>query len=551
MLQQWKKLVILCIIFLYSPLMPLWAKADALLFLNQEEKAWLMQKNVPVKVGITMIPNQVLISGKGYYQGFSIDLFHLIEKKLGITFVYVYFKTWDQLIDAAKRREIDVVFSAQKTFSRLSYLDFTDTVLVQQNKIIVNMKNDRYTTVDSLLEHKVAITSGSAIEEFLRDNYPKIILVPGKNEQDVLTQVSKGEVDAAISELVRASYYIKQYNLSNLHISGDLGYDYHLRVASRRDWPILNVILSKTISNIPKEKIEALQLKWGYIKDEVVFFDKQMFIYLALVFGTILPFSFYLYRVNRRLQKEIVIRKEALEKVVKMRKSRLHQMSETVSMIAHQWKQPLNNLSLINMQLILKYRKGKLNDEALVYFQENSQRQIVLMTTTIDDFRDFFKVEEEKRIFDVQETVENLLSIITPIFDKHGIQIVYQTRQDEVFEVTGYTNALLQILLNIVNNAKDALLAHAAIQEKRIIIKIERKEDQIVIVLEDNAGGIPEEIIDRVFDPYFSTKKEKNGTGLGLYMAKTILEEQMDGQIDVTNAQNGASFTIELKASNR
>jgi len=548
MLHFWKNFIIVCIFFLYSSFFTLSLRAESSLFLNQEEKTWLSKRKKPIKVGITMIPNQILISQNGDYLGFSMELFHLIEKKIGISFQYIYFKTWNQLITAAKQKEIDIVFSAQKTFSRLSYLDFTDTVLVQQNKIIVNMENDSYRTIETLLGHTVAVTSGSAIEEFLRENYPKIILVDGKNEQDVLTLLSQKKVDAAISELVRASYYIKKYNLAHLHIAGDLGYDYHLRIASGRDDPMLNVILSKAISHIPKEKIEALQLKWGYIKDEVIFFDKQMLIYLALVFGTILPFSFYLYRVNRRLEKEIMSRKAALEKVVKMRKSRLHQMSEIVSMIAHQWKQPLNNLSLINMQLILKYKKGKLNDDALEYFQNNSQRQIALMTTTIDDFKDFFKVEEEKKTFNVRETIQNLLSIVKPIFDKDEIYIFYKVQEDEALLIEGYTNALLQIFLNIVNNAKDAFLEQEIVKKRYIKITAQKREDQIIILLEDNAGGIPKEILEKVFDPYFSTKKKKNGTGLGLYMAKTILEDQMNGQIDVSNGESGACFKIELRA---
>jgi len=546
MIKQKHKLIgFLIVLFLLSR----YLMAQDITLLNQKERNWLAEHPAPLRVGITMIPNQVLTGKKGEYSGFSIDLFKMIEKQIGRPFAYVYFQRWDALIDAARKKQIDIIFSAQKTPSRLSYLDFTDTVLVQQNKIIVNIDNDRFTSISSLFGHRVAVTSGSAIEEFLRYNYPQLKIVKAEDELEVLRLVSMQKADAAVSELVRASYYMKQYDLGNLRIAGDLGYDYHLRIASRRDQPMLNVILSKIVSALPQDQIDALRLKWGYIKDEVVFFDKQMMIYIALVFGTILPFSFYLYRVNRRLEREIVSRKEALEKVVKMRRSRLNQMSEIISMIAHQWKQPLNNLSLFNMQIILKYQKGKLDDEAIKYFQENSQKQIALMSSTINDFKDFFKVEEEKRCFNVTETIENLLNILSPVFQKDEIVIDISYDTNSAYKVIGYSNALLQILLNIVNNAKDALIEKKDAGDRRIAILLYQEEEHVIISIEDNAGGIPDEIIDRVFDPYFSTKK-KNGTGLGLYMAKTILEEQMEGYIDVQNSAKGALFTIRLKKHN-
>ena len=310
---------IFLIVSLFS-LIPLSANESSASFLNQEEKVWLEQLDRPLRVGVTQIPNQMLVSKNGTYRGFSIDLFQMIGERLGIGFDYIYFKSWGSLIEAARKRQIDIVFLLQKTPLRHSYLDFTDTVVSQQNKIIVDVKKDTNgITIEALRGRKVAVTQGSAIEEYLKTTYPDILLIPVKTELEVLTSVADGSVDAAISESVRASYYIEQYDLNSLHIAGDLGYDYHLSIGSRNDLPILSVILSKTVTNIPVNQFEALRLKWGYTKDKVVFFDSQTMIYIGIVFGIIfgiiLPFSLYLYFVNRHLQREIEARKQALEEL--------------------------------------------------------------------------------------------------------------------------------------------------------------------------------------------------------------------------------------------
>ncbi len=304
--------ILFCMLFLHN----VSANEQPSGFLNQKEKTWILQQKEPIKVGTTSIPNQVLLGHEGEYRGFAIDLFRLIEKEAGITFNYVYFKTWDELIDAAKQKKIDIVFLLQKTPSRLAYINFTDTVLSQQNKIIVNVDNDSGTTsVENLEGKKVAVTKGSAIHAYLQFTYPLIKLLPVKTELEALQVVAERSADAAISEAVRASYYIEKYDLDSLRIAGDLDYDYHLSIGNRNDLPVLSVILSKTVTHIPPQKIEALQLKWGYTQEKSYFLDQQVLIYLAIAFGIILPFSLFLLYLNQHLQREIVVRKRAVEEL--------------------------------------------------------------------------------------------------------------------------------------------------------------------------------------------------------------------------------------------
>ncbi|MEM7180195.1 MAG: diguanylate cyclase [Spirochaetota bacterium] len=284
-------------------------------FLSQSESQWLKDRKDPIKVGITPIPGQVIRGKKNSYSGFTIDLFRNLEDKIGTKFQLVAFNSWDDLIDSARRREIDVIDLAQKTQLRLTYFDFTDTVLSLQNKIITRTEIRNELSVDDLPGMSVAVSKGSAILEHLQIYFPKIKLIPTSNAKEALNLVENKKVDAAISGSVRASHYIKELNIKNLHIAGDLEYDYRLRIASRNDLPELNIILSKAASQISSDELQALYLKWGYVKDKETYFDKQTLIYIGIAFGIIIPFTIYLSFLNTHLRKEIIERKKALSEL--------------------------------------------------------------------------------------------------------------------------------------------------------------------------------------------------------------------------------------------
>ena len=246
--------------------------------------------------------------------------------------------------------------------------------------------------------------------------------------------------------------------------------------------------------------------------------------------------------LHKKIEAEVSKNKQ--QQILMMQQSRLAQMGEMIAMIAHQWRQPLNNLSLANQLLVLKYEKGQLDDKTMEYFKNNSKKQINNMSETIDVFRDFFKSRKTGQIFYINDTVNSILDMTRAIFMTKGIKISFNDKKP--YAIFGYPNDLGQVLLNIINNAKDALMLIDK-KNKYINIKIEEKNDKIIICIADNAGGIKEEIKDKIFDPYFSTKDEKNGTGLGLYMSKMIVEKKFNGKIDVINSNEGTIFKIFLK----
>ena len=213
---------------------------------------------------------------------------------------------------------------------------------------------------------------------------------------------------------------------------------------------------------------------------------------------------------------------------------------EMIGAIAHQWRQPLNAVSLSIQNLKYDYINGDIDEKFIEEYIEENKKTIRFMSKTIDDFRSFFRVDKEKIDFKIKETVESVISMQSAQLKSHEITLHIA---GEEFEYFGLKSEFQQVILNIINNAKDALIENN-INNPLIDIKIDAKKKQVSI--EDNANGIPQDVIERIFEPYFTTKEQGKGTGMGLYMSKMIIEDNMDAILKVENIDNGAKFTIDL-----
>jgi len=225
-------------------------------------------------------------------------------------------------------------------------------------------------------------------------------------------------------------------------------------------------------------------------------------------------------------------------------RARLAQMGEMIGNIAHQWRQPLNSLGLIIQKISLYHNNGLLDDEKITSSIDKSMNIIESMSDTIDDFREFFKPNREKEVFSLHDAIHKSYDIINPSFNQ--IAILCEFNIDEDISVLGYQNEFSQVVLNILNNAKDALVKNE-VKEPHIKINTVKDGDNAIIEISDNAGGIPDFAINKVFNPYFSTKGKEKGTGIGLYMSKMIIEDHMNGELKVENRDDGACFSIHLK----
>lgn len=221
--------------------------------------------------------------------------------------------------------------------------------------------------------------------------------------------------------------------------------------------------------------------------------------------------------------------------------SRQAAMGEMLGNIAHQWRQPLNAMGILIQNLLEFEIAGKLNRTYLENNVIRSMDLILHMSRTIDDFRNFFKPNKAKTVFSLKSAVESALSFVSASLKDHGINISVDCDND--ISVSGYPNEFSQVLLNIFNNTLDAVKERNP-ADPHIIVRIFQDGKRSVMSIADNAGGIGDDALGKVFDPFFTTKEM--GTGIGLYMAKTIIEKNMGGKLNARNTGNGAEFIIEL-----
>ena len=224
---------------------------------------------------------------------------------------------------------------------------------------------------------------------------------------------------------------------------------------------------------------------------------------------------------------------------IMLQQSRLAQMGEMISMIAHQWRQPLSAISATSGNLTLKAKLDMLDNDTAVELGEKISQYAQHLSATIDDFRDFFKPNKEVIEITYTELVQSVLSIIEDSIHTKNIKLKQNLQSEGILST--YPNEIKQVILNLIKNAEDILL------EKEIehpTITIETQDN--ILIVKDNAGGVPTDIIEKIFDPYFSTKTQKDGTGLGLYMSKTIIEEHCGGSLKVYNDEFGAVFEMKL-----
>jgi len=252
-------------------------------------------------------------------------------------------------------------------------------------------------------------------------------------------------------------------------------------------------------------------------------------------------------QLNASLEESIKveIEKRRQNEQILVQQSKMIAMGEMVGNIAHQWRQPLNVISLIISDLIDVYEFEELDDEYMREFEDNMKSNISFMSDTIDDFRNFFRTSKEKHIFSLKDVVDEVIKLYFQKKLEIAIELNYDSDNLESLNINSYKNEFKQVILNLINNAKDALIEHS-IEDKQITINMYGDSDTVSIEIEDNGGGIPSDILEKIFEPYFTTKGENVGTGIGLYMSKTIIEVNMGGKISVENREKGARFTIKL-----
>ena len=301
------------------------------------------------------------------------------------------------------------------------------------------------------------------------------------------------------------------------------------------------------------EALEEKQIEIRSIQKDLI---NNILIIAVLITIILLIISFYISKLievmfsnyKKDLEKEIgnTIEKEKLL----IQQSKMATMGEMIGNIAHQWKQPLSVISTVSTGIKFQKEMDSLDDKDIITGMNDINNSVQYLAQTIDDFRNYFKPDKEKIHFKFINVFEDTIKLIYPQFKNYNIEFINKIDESEIY---GYRNEFLQVLINIFKNSKDELIKLDENQKRFIFIDAYKDNSNYIIKIKDNAQGIPLEIIEKIFDPYFTTKEEDKGTGIGLYMCKQIIKG-INGEIEVINMDyeykeikyTGAEFIISI-----
>jgi len=453
----------------------------------------------------------------------------------------------------------------------IHYIDHDNsfnTIIKEDFKKLLSHKNDGVSSFDvlyTLQKNKISIKKileeNLPIEKKLRksikskilfqnkmDTYKNFVLVEYYSKEALFQYKSKKYFDKWISQisLLKNKTMISELD-EYLQIIDILS----INTIEFNDIKKIELVLLQNIKNI---RIENKQLNQK-ISHDVEFFTQKLsdnlnymlilLILFVLIVVILMGMKIYnniglsVDETNAKIEFEINENRKKDELLA--HQSKLAAMGEMMGNIAHQWRQPLNALAG-NIQFLREdYEDGDINEKFLDKFIKQNMDCINFMSKTIDDFRNFFKTDKIKSDFSILSCLQKPLDILKPQLDEAHVSL--DIKGDD-FIVHDLQSEFQQVILNIINNARDALV-EKKINNAKITVETYVKDSSGFVFIEDNAGGIPNEIIDRVFEPYFTTKEQGKGTGIGLYMSKMIVVN-MQGNITVSNTKEGARFEIEL-----
>lgn len=547
--------------------------------LTEQEREWLRQHDGQIRIGVTILPPQILQGEEGY-KGLSIDYIHLLERRLGCRFQLVPLPTWNDVILAARARQIDMIFAAQQTPERLSFLDFTRPYLELPNMIVTRKDKSGGDSLKDMKGWRVAVVQGSAVHERLKAECGFLDLRPVPDELSGLMRVSMGEVDAMVVEISRASYYIEKAEIVNLRIAGSANLVYMLRFATRKDWPVLCGILDKGLASISDDERSAIHRKWILAGDGGLLVGRGLWIglgvMLVLVLLGVVGVIFWnrnLHRIVRlrtgQLQEELAERRRVEDEIRELNVTleqrvdeRTRELAEArdraeaadrmksafLATMSHELRTPLN--SIIGFTgVVLMELAGPLTDEQrkqLEMVRSSAQHLLAIVC----DVLDISRIEAGQMVvnpepFDLRACIEKTVGAVRPQAEKKGIAVHVDVGLEEV-TLTSDPRRVEQVLLNVLGNAVKFT------ERGDVFLKAETVPGWVRVSVADTGIGIRPEDLDRLFLPFSQVDtglaRQHDGTGLGLAICRRLLDK-LGGEIHVESVFGQGSvfvFTLPL-----
>lgn len=540
--------------------------------LTKEEVEFIKNNQIKISISNSWEPF-TFKSKRNEALGISSEYWNLISNKLNIKSENIFFKTFNEQLTSIKNKSSDLIYSTGDTPQRKEYAIFSKEYAKFPISIVTKKDENFIENISIIKDKKIAIGNNFTAHNILKNEFPNMNFILVNSIKEGLDSVSKGKAYAFIDIQPVLYFNISKYDFNDLKVSGNTGLSFSLKFMIRDDYPILESILNKAISSISLNELNSIIHKWDNVQFQTNFnYDLFWKILIAILLITLafISRSYTLRKVNKNLEiqieektKELYEINQNLKNLVKKKtkeliqkenilnhQSKMAAMGEMIENIAHQWRQPLSVISTVATAAKLKKELDILTNEEFYETMEIINNSSQHLSNTIDDFRNFFNKDKKVSPFDVDIQIEKVLYLLKTKLNNRDIKVIKNSEKATIF---GFENEFIQVVLNIINNSLDAFEGKKDV-EKLIFINIYKKEDSVIISIKDNAGGIKDTVIDRVFEPYFTTKHQSQGTGIGLYMSLEIIEKHMNGTISASNKEfvynnikyKGAKFTIEL-----
>jgi len=546
--------------FIFKP------KENPLHFTNEEEVYIDEHKTIPMCTNYDLVP--VDSFENGHYVGMMADVYRLISKKTGLEFTPVKSTSEVNLFENLEKKKCQLISITATRVNHFTMLKTTKPIAVTHFTLISKLDKS-FIQNPHELKDKLLVVEREAYKNYLNYYYPYLNIEVESNKPRMIEKVLKNRAYAIVTIDEKADYLIDKYGYGKLKINGFLAKDHELEasIGVQKDNPVLFSIIQKTLDSIPESQIQSIMSRWRLTRYHQVT-DYTLVLAILVGMSVILLIMVYyqrkLKRFNYELEQSVAKKTKELRQIndsleinvqekvneliqkdeILTKQSKQAVMGEMISMIAHQWRQPLNTIALkisnIQLQEMLNHSVTK---EELLQILRDINSTIQYLSNTIDDFKTYFQPNKDTTRTTLKSIVEKSLGFIDARLKKDSI--IVNTDQLEDLSLNIYASELIQVILNILNNAIDAYNENAEVPERVITISSQKLGNRVQIIIEDRAGGIEHGVMKQLFEPYFSTK-EKNGTGLGLYMSKMILEKQFNGSISVESTDGRTSFIIEI-----
>ncbi len=483
-------------------------------------------------------------------EGYAIDLFETLAKRINIQYEYVIVDNWNDAHKQFRDGKIDIFPNMGLVEKRLKTFDFTQPTDLFEIGLFKRKNAKSLKSTLDLKNKTVGVVLGNICEKLITLNITDT-KVTFQNFHRAVAALNNSEI-----EVLCYPKPLMQNTIKNLRLDNIEGMDITLKEIkrgigiSKNESELLNLLDREILRIKQNGEYAKIYAKWFLNESKDIELNYEEMIFYITIFIVSLLFLLLIFMrkkwlvTKKQLEKEIY---ETQEQLIDLQKEKLEDqkliltqakitaVGEMIGNISHQWRQPLSIITTSVSSIKLSLNLGKdISNDKLKHCIEVVEKQSLELSKTINDFRDFFMADSKStKIINLANTIEKLEDLISTTFKNEHIQII---RDVDDIEIKMNDNILIQAFLNFYNNSKDAFIEHNVNEENRyFFISINKKQHTIEITFKDSAGGIDEDIIDKIFEPYFTTKHQSVGTGIGLYMTNQIITKHLKGSIIVEN----------------